>query len=148
MKPTRKYANIVNVKLVVAERVASFQVNSPKQVAEFVWPYFETSLVEVFAVLLLNSANGVVGFSEVTKGILNSSLVHPREIFQRAILANSASIILVHNHPSGNLEPSSEDQRITKQLVEGGIILGIPVVDHVILTGPTTYSSFSEKGLI
>jgi DNA repair protein RadC len=74
-------------------------------------------------------------------------LVHPREIFKEAIIHNSASVVLAHNHPSGDPEPSDEDLTITKRLVKSGKILGIEVIDHIII-GKTGFSSFKEKGLI
>jgi len=103
--------------------------------------------MEVFSMLSLNARNQVCGYSVVTSGILNSSLVHPREIFQRAIRFNAAGIILAHNHPSGNLEPSSEDLRMTKQMVEAGKIMGIPIHDHIIFTDDGC-TSLAERGMM
>jgi len=102
---------------------------------------------ERFLSILLDAANYVSGMSIVSEGILNSSLVHPREVFAPAMHSLSAAIILCHNHPSGNPEPSSEDIAITRQIVEAGKILGIPVRDHIIFT-PDTYTSFMERGLL
>lgn len=102
---------------------------------------------ELFVAFILNSANKVMTYEIVTKGLLNSSLAHPREIFRAAIVANAASIILAHNHPSGNPEPSGEDIAMTRQIVEAGKVIGIQVHDHVIFAdGKIT--SFSERGLI
>ena len=78
---------------------------------------------------------------------MNSSLCHPREVFRGAIVSTCASIIIAHNHPSGNIEPSQEDISITKQLVESGKIVGIPVHDHIIFAD-STYTSLAERGLI
>jgi len=89
----------------------------------------------------------MIGFEIITEGILNSSLVHPREIFRGAIVATCASIIIAHNHPSGNPEPSSEDIQITKQVTEAGKIIGIPLHDHIIFT-EEAFTSFAERGLI
>lgn len=108
---------------------------------------FKAEVKERFVVLWLNSANRVTGFEIVTEGILNSSLVHPREVFRGAIVATCASILLAHNHPSGNPEPSQEDITITKQLVEAGRIIGIPVHDHIIFAD-NSYTSFAERNLI
>jgi DNA repair protein RadC len=88
---------------------------------------------EVFAVLLLNARHELMKRVTVSVGSLNSSIVHPREVFKPAVLASAASIILVHNHPSGDSEPSEEDLSITKRLVEVGELLGIGVLDHVIV---------------
>ena len=95
----------------------------------------------------LKSNNGIAAFEIVSKGVLNSSLVTPREIFKSAILQNAASIILCHNHPSGNCEPSTEDIQITMKLVESGKLLGIPVHDHIVF-GENSYISFAESSLL
>ncbi len=102
---------------------------------------------EQFTVLLLDSANHLIRDVEVSSGILNSSLVHPREVFKHAITEPAASVILLHNHPSGNPEPSAEDLQVTRQIVEAGKIIGIPVHDHIIIAG-TCFSSFAERGLL
>lgn len=89
---------------------------------------------EYFVCITLNGANEVINNRVVTVGLLNSSQIHPREVFADAIADRAASVVLVHNHPSGNLEPSEEDKRITKQMREAGKILGIKVLDHLIIT--------------
>jgi DNA repair protein RadC len=91
-------------------------------------------------VFWLNSVNRVLGFEVVTEGILNSSLAHPREVFRGAVVSTAASIIIAHNHPSENTEPSQEDISITKQLVEAGKIIGIPVHDHIIFASESFIS--------
>ena len=123
------------------------QVHSPEDVFRYFQFLFKDQARERFVVLWLNSANTVIGFEIITEGILNSSLAHPREVFRGAIVATSASIIISHNHPSGNPEPSSEDIAITKQLVEAGKILGIPVQDHIIFA-ENKYTSMAERGLL
>jgi DNA repair protein RadC len=87
---------------------------------------------ENFVVLFLNTQNGIIGKDIVSIGTLNTSLVHPREVFRTAIVKNCASIIVAHNHPSGSLEPSSEDLAVTQRLKESGKLLGIELLDHVI----------------
>ncbi len=89
---------------------------------------------EYFVCITLNGANEVINNRIVTVGLLNSSQIHPREVFADAISDRAASVILIHNHPSGNLEPSEDDGRITKQMREAGRILGIAVLDHIIIT--------------
>ena len=101
---------------------------------------------EHFWVIIVDTRNKVRFVELVSLGTMNSSLVHPREIFRRAIKRGASSIILGHNHPSGNPEPSEEDLRITKRIVEAGKIIGIEVLDHVVI-GAAGYS-FKEKGLI
>ena len=119
----------------------------PQDVADRYMRKFKDLRHEEFWILILNSANQLVREKQVTTGTLNSSLVHPRECFREAIKENAASVIFFHNHPSGNPEPSQEDISITKQLVESGKILGIPVHDHIIL-GAGSFTSFTERGLL
>jgi len=102
---------------------------------------------EHFLCLSLNGANEVIGNRVVTVGLLNSSQVHPREVFADVISDRAAFVILAHNHPSGVLKPSPEDITINQQMVEAGKILGIAVLDHIIIT-PKGYLSFKEAGLM
>ncbi|MDD5451169.1 MAG: DNA repair protein RadC [Desulfovibrionales bacterium] len=102
---------------------------------------------EHFLCISLNGANEVIGNRVVTVGLLNSSQVHPREVFADVISDRAASVILAHNHPSGVLKPSPDDIAITEQMVEAGRILGISVLDHIIIT-KKGYLSFKEKGLM
>lgn len=88
---------------------------------------------ECFQVLTLNTKHKLISRNMITLGLVNASLVHPREIFRQAILDNAAAIILVHNHPSGDTTPSAEDIRITKQLIDAGRIVDIKVLDHIII---------------
>jgi DNA repair protein RadC len=103
--------------------------------------------VEVFAVLLLSTKHQVIAYHEVSRGTLDTSLVHPREVFKAAILANASTVVLAHNHPSGNPTPSPEDHQITKRLARAGELLGIHVLDHVVV-GDSGYVSFRERGLL
>jgi DNA repair protein RadC len=123
------------------------KITSPQDIAEIFIPILRDEIKEKFIVVCLNSANKVIKYETISVGNLNSSVVHPREIFKVAIDNSSASIILIHNHPSGNPEPSNEDIRITKKIVESGKILDIPVFDHLIIAGET-YTSFVEKRLV
>lgn len=104
--------------------------------------------VEEFHVLYLNSKNQVIGMEMVSKGTLNASLVHPREVFKGAILANANSVVLAHNHPSGDVNPSNADKQVTKTIVEAGKIMDIKVLDHVIIGSTGGYFSFSESSLL
>jgi len=100
---------------------------------------------EVFVGFYLDSQSKVISREIISIGILNSVIVHPREIFRTAIIRNANAIIVAHNHPSGNLEPSAEDIEITKKLRQSGDIIGIKLFDHVIVSN-AGYYSFSEKG--
>jgi len=108
---------------------------------------FDGEVKERFIVFWLNSANIVTGFEVVSEGTLNSSVVHPREVFRGAIVATCAHIILTHNHPSGNPDPSNEDITITKRLVDAGKIIDISVFDHIIFADDK-FTSFADKRII
>ena len=102
---------------------------------------------EMFVALLLDGKNSVLGFNVVSIGSLTAALVHPREVFKPAILANAAALILVHSHPSGDPEPSAEDKAITERLRQAGELMGIKILDHVVI-GDGRFSSFSELQLL
>ena len=124
-------------------------IGSPRDVFERMTPYAERETVEVFWLLCLNTQHRLIGNAPeaVTRGILNSSLVHPREVFVHAIVARAAAVVLCHNHPSGDPTPSADDRAVTEQLVAAGKLLDIPVIDHVII-GRGRYVSFAEAGLL
>ena len=128
-----------------SQRAERKKVSQPA-VAEVLWHFLEGADREHFVVVLLDTQNQIIGLHTVTVGTLDASLVHPREIFKAAILANSAAILLAHNHPSGDPTPSVEDRSITRLLVEAGLILGIEVLDHVVLGESPRYYSFRETG--
>jgi len=102
---------------------------------------------EVFKVVLLDSANQVLKDVTISSGTLNSSVVHPREVFKAAIDESAASLILLHNHPSGNPDPSEQDIQVTRQLVKAGEIVGISVLDHIIVASGD-FTSFVDRGLM
>lgn len=108
---------------------------------------FDGQVRERFVVFWLSSSNRILGLEIISEGTLNSSLVHPREVFRGAIVATAASIIVAHNHPSENPEPSQEDLSVTKQIVETGKVIGVPVLDHVIFAGDG-FTSLAERGLL
>ncbi len=122
-------------------------VRSPRDVVAVFAPKLEDSPVEEFHVAVLDSQHRLERDVTVTRGILNSSLVHPREVFRQAIAERAAAIVLVHNHPSGDPTPSADDRAVTEQLVAAGRLLDIPVHDHVII-GRGRYTSFAEAGLL
>src|SRR5262249_44777559 len=114
---------------------------------------FHTYLADVdrehFVVLMLDQKNKVIGIHTVSIGSLTASVVHPREVFKPAILSNAANILLAHNHPSGQPQPSQEDRVLTVRLVAAGKLLGISVLDHVIIgDGTSAYFSFADEGLL
>ena len=121
-------------------------INSPQDVYDLL---IEMRLLdrEKFSAIFLNTKNHILAFDTISIGTLNSSLVHPREVFKAAIKRSANSVILVHNHPSGDPSPSSEDLEVTRRLVEAGKLLGILVVDHVII-GSQKYVSLKERGIM
>lgn len=125
----------------------NFIINNPKSVYELVKRKIFNKSKEHLLLIILDTRNKVISISNVSTGILNSNLVHPREVYKEAIHHNAASIIIAHNHPSGNPEPSEEDKDITNRLVEAGKIVGINVLDHIII-GKDSYFSFKEKGYL
>ncbi|MEX1138927.1 MAG: JAB domain-containing protein [Bacteroidota bacterium] len=128
--------------------VSNRYIRTPEDAAKIVNDYLEGADREHFVGLYLNSANALIAIHTVSVGTLNSSLVHPREVFKLALMVNAASVIVAHNHPSGNIEPSQEDLAVTKQLVEAGKILGVPLHDHIITAGGTTFTSLAKRGLM
>ena len=139
-----------DVRLVRDGRVATLEPTIIRR-PEDTLPVLEAELSELayerFIALALNTKNHVTAVLPVSSGSLNASIVHPRELFQRAILANCASLILAHNHPSGDPSPSPEDIALTRKLIDAGLLLDIPVLDHIVF-GYGQYVSFKERGLI
>ncbi|HLX13549.1 MAG TPA: DNA repair protein RadC [Bacteroidota bacterium] len=123
------------------------QIRGPHDIVSRYQPRLRDERREIFMVILLDTKNQILQDTEVTRGTLNSSLAHPREVFRLAIAAPAASIVLLHNHPSGNPDPSPDDMQVTRQIVEAGKIIGIPVHDHIIVTA-TGYCSFVERGIL
>ncbi|GIX05679.1 MAG: UPF0758 protein [Candidatus Poribacteria bacterium] len=123
------------------------QVRSAKDVVEFLTPAVRGVQQEILYVLALNAKNVVTNYRPIFIGTLNASVIHPREIFHFAIDNSAASLILAHNHPSGDPEPSREDIAVTKRVVEAGRLLEIPVLDHIII-GEGRYCSLKERLLL
>jgi DNA repair protein RadC len=120
---------------------------SPRQVFDYFHHEFRDSRKEYFLTLLLDGKNRIIRRVQVSEGSLNQSIVHPREVFSPAVKESAAAVILVHNHPTGDPAPSTEDITITRRLREAGDIMGIKVLDHIIV-GDGKYISFVEQGLI
>jgi DNA repair protein RadC len=123
------------------------QIRAPQDVFTAVQGFLADADREYFLILTLSTKNNINGVNVVSIGSLNSSLVHPREVFKMAILSNAAAVILVHNHPSGDPNFSNEDLEITRRLVEAGRLIGIEILDHVVV-GDGCWVSFKEKGLL
>lgn len=144
-----KRISVVRVEL-VKERNLTVDFNhvtGPGVAYEIAKKFIGNADREHFITLLLNTKNCIAAVNTVSVGNLNSTIVHPREVFKPAILASANALILAHNHPSGDPTPSSEDIGVTKRLVEAGKLLGIPVLDHIVV-GENTYCSLTERGII
>lgn len=133
-------------------RVASvkpkkYKVKNPWDIYKFYMDGLRYQPQEIFKVVLLNTKNEIISDVEVSRGTLNSSLVHPREVFREAIKRCTNKIILMHNHPSGTIEPSKEDKDVTFRLIKCGELIGIEVIDHIII-GDGLYFSFKENMII
>ena len=125
----------------------STRIRGPRDVFLRLGPTLRDRKQEEFWALYLDTQNRILSERRITVGLLNSSLVHPREVFSPAISLAAASCILAHNHPSGDPDPSPEDLEVTQQLVESGRLLGIPVRDHIVL-GDGAFVSLLERGLL
>ena len=141
---------VYKVTLVREGRVPCYnqQIRSAVDASTLLHTYLADVDREHFVIILLNQKNRVIGIHTVSVGSLTASVVHPRETFKAAILANAAAIICGHNHPSGDCQPSKEDRAITARLVEGGKLLGISVLDHVIIGDEGKYFSFADENLL
>ena len=126
---------------------ARAQMTSPRMVAEYLMPQYGNRRVEHFGVLLLDTKRRVLRSTVLSIGTLDASIVHPREIFREAVSGGAAAIVVFHNHPSGDPEPSREDTRLTERLIAAGALMGIDVLDHVIL-GDAQYYSYRERGAL
>ena len=146
--------SVTRIKLVresnhIYDAISSRHISDPKDAVDIFNEVLdlENEAQEVMCELMLDNTNKVVGVMEITRGIINASLCHPREVFRGAILHNAASIILCHNHPSGDIDPSREDLAVTERVSKSGKILGIALLDHIII-GNNQFRSLKEEGMI
>ena len=148
-------SSIFGIKLfqAISERYAKEKIlkktplDSPQAVANYLREKLGREKKEHFVILSLDTRSNLIKISDISVGTLNANLVHPREVFKEAIDARAASVIVAHNHPSGDPEPSEDDLTITKRLIEAGKIMGIEILDHIIIT-KTKVFSFKDKRLI
>lgn len=155
MRVTTYKTRLTENKRVVLEKEISINIpeltsiKSPDNVAEFATEYLTMhELPEEFLYMVcLNTKNKIIGVFELSHGNVNSSIFGVREMFQKALLANAVSIILLHNHPSGDCTPSSEDIKATERAIEAGKIVGVDVLDHIII-GDRDFISLRQKGYI
>ncbi|WP_340701060.1 JAB domain-containing protein [Brevibacillus borstelensis] len=149
-KEVAKRVNIVRVKMV---REASLlypqrRIRMARDVVELFLTFLQETDREQFFLLCLNTKNEPTALHTVSIGSLDASIVHPREVFKVAILSNAASVIVAHNHPSGDPTPSQPDLEVTQRLQEAGELLGITVLDHIIVGTEGAYTSLKERGLM
>ena len=149
----RAKASIIIAALELGRRIASAEpllrdsITSPEDGVALLMPRLRYEAKEHFLVVLLNSKNKVLEIKQISEGSLNSSVVHPREVFAPAVLHHAAAILTAHNHPSGDPTPSKEDKALTNTLVQAGKYMGIPVLDHIII-GDARYFSFKEHSYL
>ncbi len=122
-------------------------VPTPMKAWEFVTNLIGKKTEEYFIALYLDNKNQIHGYCTISKGTISETIVHPREIYKGAILSNSSSVIIAHNHPSGKLKPSRQDITVTKRIKEVGELLDIPLLDHIIVNN-SNYFSFIEEGFM
>ena len=127
--------------------LSKVKITEPSTIANLYMDEMRYLQKEHFKIILLDTKNQIIVTEEISVGTLNASIVHPRDVFRAAIKRNSNSMILIHNHPSGDPTPSNEDINITNRLIDAGNLIGIKVLDHIII-GDNRYISFKEKNLI
>ncbi|HBF0842101.1 TPA: DNA repair protein RadC [Clostridioides difficile] len=142
----------IKAALELGSRVASFKpikykIRNPWDIQRYYMDSLRYLKKEVFKAVLLNTKNEIISDVDISIGTLSSSLVHPREVFKEAIRRSASKIIVMHNHPSGSVEPSREDKNITSRLIKCGEIIGIEIIDHIII-GDGLYFSFKENMII
>ncbi|MDR3597694.1 DNA repair protein RadC [Clostridium sp.] len=137
----------ISRRLYSKSNIKNYKINTPSDIANYIMNDLRFLNQEHFIVISLNTKNMILNSKTIFIGTLNSSLVHPREIFLQAIKSSANSIIVCHNHPSGDVNPSQEDINITLRLKECGKILGINLIDHIII-GDTNHKSLKEDGVI
>lgn len=139
---------IVRIEQIIceAEEGVNYMIKGPQDGADIASRFIGRDDREVFFVMCLNTKNHVVAVHRCHIGSLNASIVHPREVFKSAILNNAASVIVAHQHPSGDITPSMEDISVTKRLAEAGKLLGIEVLDHLVVNNEGRFTSLKERG--
>lgn len=127
-----------------ARKSTASKMSSPAEAYKFLKPVFARKTREQFVTVFLDNKNNLLGYEITSVGTLSESVIHPREVFKAAIIVNAEAILVAHNHPSNSLEPSDEDIKTTDRLIEAGKLLGIPIVDHLVITDDG-YTSIREE---
>jgi DNA repair protein RadC len=131
----------------VEQDISHYSITDPGSLVRAIRKGLQDKTREHFKLVLLNTRNKIIGISTISVGTLNASLVHPREVFKDAVSHSAASIILAHNHPSDDPEPSDDDLSLTRRLADAGRLMGIEVLDHIIITR-NDYTSFKQRGIL
>lgn len=149
-KRPAKRINLVSIKMIREGSIlyGIRKIENPSDAAELGRKFIEEADREQLIVCCLDTKNQPTSMSIVSIGSVNSSIVHPREVFKVAVLSNASSIIILHNHPSGDPTPSNEDINITKRLKEAGKLIGIELLDHIIIGSENKFCSLKEKGVL
>lgn len=134
-------------RLAKAKACEMLQFTCPASIARYYMEDMRHERQEVMKLLMLNSKSRLIGESDISKGTVNASLITPRELFIEALQKNAVSIIIMHNHPSGDPAPSREDMLVTERIRQAGELIGIELLDHIVI-GNNCYISFSEQGLL
>lgn len=145
----KSFAKEIQAKYVKKDDVRNQKITSSKDLVDFVRKVYPVQIDyrEAFMCVYLNRSNNTVGFSVISIGGISGTLVDPKVVFQHALLCNASSIIMVHNHPSGILKASDADKKVTKKIQQGGKILDIDILDHIIVT-ETEYYSFNDEDIL
>lgn len=134
-------------RLLKADKNERITINKPNDIAKILIPRYRYATQENFIIVLLNTKNEVISINDISTGSLNASIAEPREVFREVLKYPTSAVILAHNHPSGNPNPSVEDIKITKKLINAGKILGIDVLDHIII-GDNEFRSLKQDRII
>jgi DNA repair protein RadC len=149
-KPKRSSIPIYRVTLVREGKIPTYEARRRSSASAYsvLQEFLADTDREHFVILMLDQKNQVIGINTVSIGSLTARVVHPREVYKPAILSNCAALILGHNHPSGDPQPSKEDRAITQRLKEAGALLGINVLDHLVIGADGRYFSFADENLL
>ncbi len=123
-------------------------VTAPREAARIFVALLKDEVVEVGGLLCLSARHHVLAYHELSRGTVDATILHPREVFKAALLTNASGVILGHNHPSGDVTPSPDDRAVTGRIAAAGVVMGIELADHLIVAADGTYLSFKETGLL
>lgn len=142
-----KAAIEIGKRFLIEKSLSSVKFKKSKDIVNYFIPYMRDLKKEIFKIILLDGKNKIIKDITISEGTLNKTIIHPREVIREAIIESASAIILLHNHPSGEPEPSQQDIEITNRLISACELIGIKILDHIIL-GDNNYYSFYNEGLI